>query len=65
MTRSARVAWTVAGIAIALLIAVFFLGAGNAGSTAIAGIGGLGLLAILACPISMGAMMWFMMRKGH
>lgn len=64
--RSAKIAWTVAGIAVALLLVVFFLGAANTRSgTLLAGAGGLGLLALLACPLTMGAMMWFMMRKQH
>lgn len=63
--RSAKIAWTVAGIAVALLLVVFFLGASSTGGTLLAGAGGLGLLALLACPLTMGAMMWFMMKKQH
>lgn len=63
--RSAKIAWTVAGIAVALLLIVFFMGANSAGGTLLAGAGGLSLLALLACPLTMGAMMWFMMKKGH
>lgn len=64
-SRSAKIAWTVAGIAVALLLVVFFMGAGSTGGTLLAGAGGLGLLVLLACPLTMGAMMWFMMRKQH
>ncbi len=63
--RSAKIAWTVAGIAVALLLIVFFMGANSTGGTLLAGAGGLGLLALLACPLTMGAMMWFMMKKQH
>lgn len=62
--RSARIAWTVAGLAIALLIVVFFLGIGSNPSTLLAA-GGFGLLGMLLCPIIMGGMMWVMMRKKH
>lgn len=63
--RSAKIAWTVAGVAVALLLIVFFMGANSTGGTLLAGAGGLGLLALLACPLTMGAMMWFMMKKKH
>lgn len=64
--RSAKVAWTVAGVAVALLLAVFFLGGSTTlAGTSVAGVGGLTLLALLACPLMMGAMMWFMNKKGH
>lgn len=61
---SAKVAWTVAAIAVLLLVGVFFYGASSRGGL-ILGAGGLGLLAIIACPLVMGGMMWMMMRKGH
>lgn len=63
--RSAKIAWTVAGVAVALLLIVFFMGANSAGGTLLAGAGGLGLLALLACPLMMGAMMWSMTKKQH
>lgn len=64
--RSAKIAWTVAGVAVALLLAVFFLGGSRTGAgTAVAGFGGITLLALLACPLMMGAMMWYMSKKGH
>ena len=62
--RSAKIAWTVAAIAILLLIAVFFLGVGSTPSTLLAA-GGFGLAGVLLCPLVMGGMMWFMMRKNH
>lgn len=62
--RSEKIAWTVAGIAVAILLAVFFMGAGSTGGTLLAGGSGLVLLALLACPLMMGAMMW-MMREQH
>lgn len=62
--RSAKIAWTVASIAIALLILVFFLGVGSNPSTLLAA-GGFGLLGMILCPIVMGGMMWVMMRKKH
>jgi predicted phage tail protein len=58
---SAKVAWTIAIIAVILLVGVFFYGVGSTGGTLL-GFGGLALLAILACPLVMGGMMWFMMR---
>lgn len=64
--RSAKIAWIVAGVAIALLLAVFFIGgAGSSGGTLLAGAGGITLLALLACPLTMGAMMWYMNRNKH
>ena len=62
--RSARIAWTVAAVAVALLIVVFFLGVGSAPSTFLAA-GGFGLLGLLLCPVLMGGMMWMMMRNKH
>ena len=62
--RSAKIAWTVAGIAILLLLIVFFLGVGSTPSTILAA-GGFGLAGVLLCPLVMGGMMWFMMRKNH
>lgn len=58
---SAKVAWTIAVIAVLLLVGVFFYGVGSTGGNLL-GVGGLALLAILACPLLMGGMMWFMMR---
>lgn len=64
--RSAKIAWIVAGTAVALLLAVFFLGgSGSRSGTTLAGVGGIGLLALLACPLTMGAMMWYMSKKQH
>lgn len=60
--RSSKIAWTVAGVAVALLVIVFFLGVGSRPSTLLAG-GGLGLAVLLICPLTMGGMMWFMSRK--
>jgi predicted phage tail protein len=62
--RSAKVAWTVAAIAVGLLIVVFFLGVGSAPGTLVAG-SGFALVGMLLCPLVMGGMMWMMMRKGH
>lgn len=63
-SKSARVAWAVAVTALLLLVAVLFLRPGSTGGT-LAGAGGLILLGTLLCPLVMGGMMWFMMRKGH
>ena len=63
-SRSELIAWSVAGVAVLLLIAVFFLGVGSNASTWIAA-GGFGFLGLLLCPIVMGGMMWMMMKKGH
>lgn len=60
--KSATIAWIVAGIATTLLIIVYFLGVGTRGGTIVAGTGFV-LLGVLLCPLMMGGMMWFMMRK--
>lgn len=62
--RSAKIAWGVAAIASGLLVLVFLSGIGSTTSTFLAS-GGVILLATLLCPIVMGGMMWFMMRKNH
>lgn len=62
--RSAKIAWIVAGVAVTLLIVVFFLGVGSTPSTLVAA-SGFGLVGVLLCPLVMGGMMWFMMRKKH
>lgn len=62
--KSSLVAWIVAAVAVAFALVVFFAKSGSFGSN-LAGFGSLGLLAILACPLMMGGMMFFMMRKGH
>jgi hypothetical protein len=59
--KSSLVAWIVAAVAVVFAILVFVSRAGSAGSF-IGGYGALGLLAILACPLMMGGMMFFMMR---
>ena len=64
MARSAKYAWTVAGIAVTLLVIVLFLGLQSRGGIFVAG-GGLFLIMMLACPLMMGGMMWMMMRTGH
>lgn len=61
---SAKVAWTIAVIAVLLLVGVFFYGASSRTGTLFAG-GGLVLVALLACPLIMGGMMLMMGRKGH
>ena len=61
---TAKVAWIIAGIAVALLVAVFVAGFGTTTGNLFAS-GGLVLLVTLACPLVMGGMMFFMMRKGH
>ena len=60
--RSAMIAWIVAGVAVALLIVVYFLGIGSSRGTFVAA-SGFGLAGLLICPLAMGVMMWFMMRK--
>lgn len=62
--RSALIAWIVAGIAVTLLIIVYFLGIGSTRGTLVAG-AGFALAGMLLCPLVMGGMMWLMMRKGH
>lgn len=61
---SAKIAWAVAAVAVALLLMVVFLKLGPTGNLA-AGFGGVALLGLIACPLIMGGMMWMMMRKGH
>lgn len=61
-SRSAKVAWGVAAVAVALLVGVFLYGAASRGGLLLAGGGGLVLLALVACPLTMGGMMWMMMR---
>lgn len=63
-SSSSKVAWGVAVVALLLLAGVLFFGANSTGG-AVLGAGGLVLLAVLICPLAMGAMMFFMMRKSH
>lgn len=63
-SRSAKVGWFVAAVALVLLVAVLVLRSGTATWT-LAGGGGLLVLALLLCPLVMGATMFFMMRGGH
>ncbi|MFA5943549.1 MAG: hypothetical protein WC876_03680 [Candidatus Thermoplasmatota archaeon] len=62
--KSSLVAWIVAGVAVAFALAVYFTKAGSFGNN-LAGGGSIALLAILVCPLMMGVMMFFMMRKSH
>lgn len=59
---SAKVAWAIAVVAVLLLVGFFLFGSGSPLGN-VTGASGLVLLAILACPLTMGAMMFFMMRK--
>lgn len=59
--KSSKVAWIVASVAVALALLVFFSKAGGLGS-AVGGYGSAVLLGTLVCPLTMGAMMFFMMR---
>ena len=61
-SKSSLVAWIVAAVAVVFALVVFFSRAGSAGSN-VAGFGSLALLSVLVCPLVMGAMMFFMMRK--
>lgn len=63
-SKSSRVAWGVAVVALLLLATVLLLRPGSIGGS-FAGAGGLILLGVLICPLTMGAMMFLMMRKGH
>jgi uncharacterized integral membrane protein len=63
-TRSEKVAWAIASIAVVLLLLVLVVGVGSAPGNLLA-FAAVPLLAVLVCPIVMGAMMWMMMRKGH
>lgn len=63
-SKSAKVAWGVAIMALLLLAGVLFWGPGSTGGK-LAGGGGLLLLGALICPLVMGGMMFFMMRKSH
>lgn len=63
-SQSSKVAWGVAVAALLLLAVVLLLGPGSLGGS-LAGLGGLVLLGALLCPLTMGAMMFLMMRKGH
>lgn len=60
--KSSLVAWVVAAVAVVFALLVWFSKSGSFASAA-GGFGALGLLAVLACPLTMGAMMFFMMRK--
>lgn len=61
---SAKVAWGIAIAALIALVVVVFFRIGPTGNLLVGG-GSLFLLAVLLCPLTMGAMMFFMMRKGH
>ncbi|HET6399715.1 MAG TPA: hypothetical protein VFH47_09205 [Candidatus Thermoplasmatota archaeon] len=53
-------AWIVAAVAVAFALIVFF---SRSGWGIAAGYGSFALLGVLVCPLVMGAMMFFMMRK--
>lgn len=55
--------WLVGGLAALLFVVAIYFGLQSTGG-AIAGLGGAFLLGSLLCPLVMGAMMFFMMRKG-
>ena len=61
-SKNSLIAWIVAGVAVLFALLVWFSKSGSFASAA-GGFGALGLLAVLACPVTMGGMMWFMMRK--
>lgn len=62
-SRSSLVAWIVAAAAVGFALLVWFSRSGSLAANA-GGFGALSLMAILVCPLVMGAMMFFMMRKG-
>jgi hypothetical protein len=59
-SQSSLVAWIVAAVAVAFALIVFF---SRSGWGIAAGYGSFALLGVLVCPLVMGAMMFFMMRK--
>lgn len=63
-SKSALAAWIIAGISTTLLILVYFTGIGTSRGTLLAS-GGFALAGVLICPLVMGGMMWFMMRRDH
>lgn len=61
-SRSSLVAWIVAAAAVGFALLVWFSKSGSLAESA-GGFASLSLLALLLCPLVMGAMMFFMMRR--